>query len=266
MMILFPIFFGFILGDVGYGTLSLIFFTILKFKFPDFKNILSVMQISAISSILFGVLYGEYFGYEPHLFAFEFHRVNYPENLLLIALIFGLFHINLGLLVGIINSIQRSLKEVFSDYVSWIILQIGISLIYLSNILGNDVLFYLGILGIITTIALLYMGHGILGVIEIPGLFTNILSYARLMAIGLSSVVIAVLINQMTFPLIFGGGIISTIIGILMITTLHIANTVLGNFESFLQSLRLHYVEFFSKFYEGGGKEFEPFGLKDKGE
>ena len=265
MVLFFPLFFGFILGDFGYGLVTFLIFSVLKSKFPDMKNIFSVMQLSSISSMFFGVLYGEYFGFEPELFAFEFHRANYPETLLLIALIFGLIHINLGFLIGILNHIKSSLKKVFCDYVSWMILQIGVGFIYLSTIMNNDFLFYLGFVCIGITIILLYIGHGFQGVIEIPTLFTNILSYARLMAVGLSSIAIAVLVNEFSVPMI-QGGVVSAIFGIILITTGHLFNIALGNFESFLQSLRLHYVEFFSKFYEGGGREFKPFGLKNQEE
>ncbi|MCH8519845.1 MAG: hypothetical protein LAT82_03775 [Nanoarchaeota archaeon] len=261
MVLFFPLFFGFILGDFGYGLVTFLIFSLLKSKFPDMKNIFSVMQLSSISSMFFGVLYGEYFGFEPHLFAFEFHRANYPETLLLIALIFGLIHINLGFLIGILNHIKYSMKKVFCDYISWMILQVGVGLIYLGSTMSNDLLFYLGFGCIGITIILLYIGHGFQGVIEIPTLFTNVLSYARLMAVGLSSIAIAVLVNEFSVPLI-QGGIVSAIFGIILITTGHLFNIALGNFESFLQSLRLHYVEFFSKFYEGGGREFKPFGLK----
>lgn len=261
MLIFFPIFFGLILGDVGYGTLTLLIFSALKFKFPDMKNLFSVMQLSSISSILFGILYGEYFGYEPKLFPFEFHRVDYPETMLIIALLFGLLHINIGYIVGIMNNINKSVKKVFTDYVSWIILQIAIAALYFGYTSQLTSLVYSGYLGVLITLVLLYIGHGLQGVIEITSIFTNIMSYARLMAVGISSVVIAVLINEFSFPL-FQGNIISIFFGIILITTAHTFNMVLGNFESFLQALRLHYVEFFSKFYEGGGREFNPFGSK----
>ncbi|MFP4402047.1 MAG: V-type ATP synthase subunit I [Candidatus Nanoarchaeia archaeon] len=265
MMLFFPLFFGFILGDFGYGVTSFLFFAFLKYKLPNLKNILNVMQLSAVSSMVFGIIYGEYFGFEPKLFAFEFHRANYPETLLIIALIFGLFHLNLGFLIGIMNSIKHSIKKVFTDYVSWMILQLGALFIYLSMTTSYASLSYVGYGCILLTIVLLYIGHGFQGVIEIPTLFTNIMSYARLMAVGISSIAIAVLINDFSVPLI-QSGIVGAIFGITLFTLGHVFNIVLGNFESFLQSLRLHYVEFFSKFYEGGGREFKPFGVKTKEE
>lgn len=263
MVLFFPLFYGFILGDFGYGLVTFLIFSVLKSKFSDMKNMFSVMQLSSISSMFFGIIYGEYFGFEPELFAFEFHRANYPETLLIIALVFGLIHINLGFLIGILNHIKSSIKKVFCDYVSWMILQIGVGFIYLSTVFNIDLLFYLGFALIGITAILLYIGHGFQGVIEIPTLFTNILSYARLMAVGLSSIAIAVLVNEFSVPMI-QGGVVSAIFGIILITTGHLFNIALGNFESFLQSLRLHYVEFFSKFYEGGGREFKPFGIKNQ--
>lgn len=265
MLIFFPIFFGFILGDFGYGLVTFLIFSLLKFKLPDMKSIFSVMQISSISSMFFGVLYGEYFGFEPKLLPFEFHRAEHPETLLLIAIIFGLVHINLGFVIGIINSINKSIKKVFCDYISWMILQLGVLALYFGYTSQIDTLIYLGYAGVLITIILLYMGHGIQGVIEIPTLFTNVMSYARLMAVGLSSIAIAVLVNDFSVPLL-QGGVVSIIFGVLLITIGHLFNIALGNFESFLQSLRLHYVEFFSKFYEGGGREFKPFGAKIKEE
>ena len=259
MLFFFPIFFGFILGDFGYGLTSLLVFSALKIKLPDMRKMLSIMQLSSISAMAFGIWYGEYFGFEPKLLPFEFHRSHDPNTLLIIAVIFGLLHINTGLFIGILNNI-RNFKKIMTDYVSWFILQFAIGCFYLGSTVSSTYT-YIAYVLLLTSAVLFYKGHGVGGVIEMPSLITNVLSYARLMAVGLSSIVIAVLVNDFSVPLI-QGGIVSAIFGIVLFTLGHVFNIILGNFEGFLHTLRLHYVEFFTKFYQGGGEEFKPFGRR----
>lgn len=84
----------------------------------------------------------------------------------------------------------------------------------------------------------------------------NIISYARIMAVGLTSVLLAFVANYMA------GRIGSVWAGITVALLLHIFNLLLGVFAPTIHSLRLHYVEFLSKFMEPGGKEFKPLGRK----
>lgn len=261
MFLIFPIFFGFILGDVIYGLLSLIFFSVLKIKMPKIKDFMTILQISSISSMIFGIIYGEFIGFEFHgAFYGLFERSHHPETLLMFAVLFGLIHINLGLIVGFVNAIPNW-KKAICDKLSFVILQFGIVGLYLGNLYVSESLTLAGVILLLLALILIYIGHGFIGIIEVPSFFTNILSYARLMAVGLSSVVIAILINDYS-QVFFSKGIFGILAGILLFTFGHLFNIALGNFEGFLHTLRLHYVEFFTKFYSGEGREFKPFGKK----
>jgi V/A-type H+/Na+-transporting ATPase subunit I len=90
-------------------------------------------------------------------------------------------------------------------------------------------------------------------------MFSNMLSYARLVAIGLASVYLAFVVNQIAGGMFVKGGLWLAL-GVIILIIGHAVNLALGLMGPFLHSLRLHYVEFFTKFYEGGGRQYKPFG------
>lgn len=258
----FPIFFGIMLGDVGYGLLSFFLFWILKRKMPKASSFFSILMLASFVTILFGLLFGELFGKEfIHPIISREHEM---FTLLYLSIAIGIIHVNIGLVVGFINEMKNhGIAHAIYAKASWIVLQIGIAMLALAyfGIMKIPLLFGAAFLG--ASILMLIKGEGIKGIIELPSILTNIMSYARLMAIGLSSVILAVIINDSAKEFFQQGGIF-VIMGILVLIIGHAINLMLGLLGSFLHSLRLHYVEFFSKFFHGGAKRYQPFGMKEE--
>ncbi|MDD5163836.1 MAG: V-type ATP synthase subunit I [Candidatus ainarchaeum sp.] len=259
MAITFPIFFGFMLGDVGYGIIMLAIFGFLAFKAKgQLKGFSRILIWSALSSVFFGFVFGELFGaefIEPLL-----NRVHEPTQVLGVAIAIGFVHINIGLLVGFYNELKNhGLKKAILAKLGWIAFESGIVLLALDALQIAQIGMIPGAIVVLVSIAMLYMGEGARGLVELPSIFSNMLSYSRLFAVGLSSVSIALVVNQMAGSL-WEAGIVGMIGAIVILVIGHILNTALGLLGCSLHSLRLHYVEFFGKFFKGGGQKFVPFG------
>jgi len=180
-----------------------------------------------------------------------------------------LVHINLGFVLGFFNELRhKGLFKAFAAKLSWILLEAGIAIAATSKISGIPVAF--GTVTAIAALVLIYIGESrkpldfeasIRSLIEVPGLFSNLLSYTRLMAVGLSSVSLAAVFNSIAMQSAHGGAL-GMFIAVLILFIGHTINLALGLLGGFLHSLRLHYVEFFTKFFEGGAVQFKPFGAR----
>ena len=260
----FPIFFGFMLGDIGYGLTTLLLFLFLKRKMPKFSGFFNILIFSSITTILFGVVFGEIYGAE-NILGFELPRLlsrNPTHNrqpLMISAIFWGILHVNLGLVIGFINELGEHgiWKAIFAKG-SWFVLEVGAVFLGLSIAKIGNIPLLAGLIVILLSIIGLIIGEGLKGIFEIPSLFGNILSYLRLMAIGLSSVGLAIVINDLAGAF-FKPITVFSIFGVLILVIGHIINIGLGLLGGFLHSMRLHYVEFFTKFYKGGGIPYNPF-------
>lgn len=265
MFLTFPLFFGFMLGDFGYGILTLAIFLILRSKIPPLRNLMSVLCFSSISTIIFGLAYGEFFGFEelggyhiPHLLS----RVHAAEELFMISVLLGMVHVNIGLIIGFFNALNmHGLKHAVLEKASWILLEVSAAVIALPMLGYNMLPSSAGYAMFVLSVIMIGKGEGIKGILELPSIVTNILSYARLMAVGLVSVILAVVVNENATTL-FHAGPLGMAFATLIFVAGHTVNILLGLMSPFIHSMRLHYVEFFLKFYHGGGKRYMPFGSK----
>lgn len=265
MAFTFPLFFGFMLGDIGYGLTTFFLFWLIrkKIKVKEVQALTTVLMIASIASIIFGFVFGEFYGFE----IFEkplIHRVHEINLMILISVIVGLIHLNVGFIIGFFNAMKKhSVFKAFCEKGSWIVVELGAAVIA-SGMLGINIPFQSIIGGIIVLagIALLYMGEGVTGLIELPSLLSHTLSYTRLFGIGLASVELALIINKFVGEFM-QMGIVGIIAGILILVLGHALNIFLGVLGPFIQSIRLHYVEFFTKFFKGGGVPYAPFGQKN---
>ncbi len=268
--IFFPIFFGIIVGDIGYGLCILGFALVMKWKFKKLdwlQQLMNIMIISAIPTIFFGYLFGEFFGnfgemmgwlHPVHFLGITWNRLEAMIPMLILAITLGVFHIFVGLGIGAFNAYTRRSKKHLCEKCGMIGVLVGIILL-LGIIAGfaPGIVLIPAIIIVAVTIPLIFIGGGTLGVIEIMSTLGNILSYARIMAIGMASVILAMVANTL------GGAIEVVVLGIVVAILLHALNIVLAMFSPSLHTVRLHIVEFYSKFYEGGGELYLPFGKEN---
>lgn len=266
MAIFLPLFFGMILGDVGYGTLLLLLclLALRRLSQPGTsRDVVKVLAMGSGWSILFGFLYGEAFGTlgeEFGLHAIWFDRASAEQvtSLLLLSIAVGVVHVTLGLVLGVWEAAKERSQHLLLERGGMLVGLIGLFLI-VATVADQlpDGFMNPGVAVLLVGIVLLSVPLGWLGVllgpIEFIGLIGNILSYLRIAAVGLASVYMAQLANEVA------GLMGSVIVGVIIAVLIHALNLVLGAFSPTIHSLRLHYVEFFRKFYEGGGESFEPF-------
>ncbi len=272
LAVFFPIFFGLMVGDIGYGLVILAFALILKNKLKAIvfvRNLADILIISSVPTIIFGFLFGEFFGdfgeimgwiHPVHFLGVTWNRLEAIIPMLIFAIALGVIHIFLGLIIGIYNEITRKNKKHISEKVGMLLALSGlIAIIALGLEITPAWTFYPTIAMVIIALVLIIYGAGAMGPLEIMSSVGNILSYARLMAIGLASVILAFVANKL------GGEMEVLALGILVAVLLHTLNIILAMFSPSIHSVRLHLVEFFSKFYKGGGITYKPFKKEIKG-
>lgn len=197
-----------------------------------------------------------------------YSKVHDIQALLVWSVLIGVVHLNLGFFLGIRNVAKaHGVTLAIQEKAAWIFLQLGAAYAVLGSLNHWPLAVPVGGAIILASIALLWMGAqkvlgaGFIAVLEVFGLFGNLLSYTRLAAIGASKAGMVIAFTSIGFTTIGGGNVHSPagwavfLLGMLLVIVLAILSGA-------LQSLRLQFVEFFGKFFTGGGRPYVPFGRR----
>jgi V/A-type H+/Na+-transporting ATPase subunit I len=266
LAIFFPLFFGIMVGDIGYGLIILVLGLIVRQKYreiPFARNMAGMLIISSVPAIIFGFLFGEFFGnigehfgwiHPVYFLGISWNRAEAIIPMLVLAISIGVVHVLFGLSLGVRNAVILKNRHHLAERSGMILMITGIilALVAAAGVAPQEALYGAATLMVVGLPLVLY-GAGPFGAIEVMSTVGNILSYARLMAIGMASVILAIVANELA------GAFDIVIIGVILAILLHTLNVALAMFSPSIHSIRLHLVEFFSKFYEGGGVPYKPF-------
>lgn len=257
--VFFPMFFGIILGDVGYGLVLGFLAIVFRLRSePDslLRSVAGIAGACSVFTIAFGALYGEVFGdLARRAIGLEpiFDREEALVPFLGFAVALGFVHVLLGLVLGAINSMRLDPRQSLGRGLSAVVLiLIAVALLAAVRILPGS-FFTPAVVALLVAFPVLVVVEGFLAPVEILSTIGNVLSYARIMALGTASVVMAIVANRLVGAL--GGAVVGVLFGLLF----HLVNFALGVFGPTIHALRLHYVEFFGKFYSPGGVRYRPF-------
>lgn len=315
IFVFFPIMFGMILGDIGYGLMTLVVLILLKRKFrtDGWQQLINIVMIASVWAIIFGIFFGEIFGplglwgrifgHLPELqiellkeeglyfgegvygslgrlgplgvFPMDRLATNAVLMLIGVSIFIGVLHCTVGSILGVkteLNYGER--KHAYFERLPVLLFQLFFAVFLLGLIMGQMIMVGVAGIVILASIVMMVMGpEGPMGMAHVPFYVSNLISYLRLLAIGLASVGLAFAANQLAFfvimPMLSGGAhdsanftFIAIVVGMIVLVVVHFINMLLGILSPFMHPLRLHYVEMFTKFYSahGGGVEYSPFG------
>lgn len=258
--VFFPMFFGLILGDIGYGlVLAGLALWLRRKGLPGstVRSIGEVLGACAAFTVAFGLVFGEFFGdlgrrwFGLHPLLLDREEALLPFLGLAIAI--GLAHIGVGMVLGIINAARGHPRLAVGRTASLVMLiMLVVALLAATRVLP-DGFFTPAVVILLLAFPVLVIAEGIIAPIEFLSTVSNVLSYARIMALGTASVMMAVVANRLA------GAVGGVLVGLLFGLLFHLVNFALGIFAPTIHGLRLHYVEFFGKFYSPGGQEYRPF-------
>lgn len=272
--IMFPFFFGYCLTDAFYGIIVAIVGIVLIRGLGKTSNTMNSMGYILIAcgiwTIILGLATNGFIGdFTERFLAYRLPTVVpliesfvHPENILIIALAIGIVYENIGFLIGAIDNIRYgNVKDAIGSQLCWFVLEAGIVLLALGFLVPSVGMIgmVIGAVLVVACLVMLIYANGFYGVMDVFGYLGNILSYARLLALCLATGGIAMTVNILTGLCYDMIPVIGVVLAVIVFILGHIANMMFNVLGAFINSLRLHYVEFFGQFFMGGSKKFEAF-------
>jgi V/A-type H+-transporting ATPase subunit I len=296
------ILFGMMLSDAAYGFIvaSVCGIFLLKFKkmASGTRNMLKLFFFCGVSTLFWGIMFSGYFGDIVDVISSTFFGktvsippvwfkpLEDPMRMLIITLAIGIVHIFIGLGIQFYQLCRaKRYKDAIYDVGLWVVFVLGLIFLFLPTEMFQSIsqmttqfppflstlgkwMALAGMVGIIATggreskspVKRILMG--LYSVYNVTGYLSDILSYSRLLALGLATGVIASVVNQI--GIMVTGNWVGIIIFVIIFIGGHLFNIAISGLGAYVHSNRLEFVEFFSRFYEGGGRAFEPFKLNSK--
>ena len=297
MSVFYVFLFGLMLSDAAYGAIVSIACGVLILKFPrmseGMKKSIQLFFWCGLSTLFWGIMFGGYFGdvinvvsrtffgHEVGIKALWFVPLNNPMKLLIYSMVFGLIHLFTGLgIKGYMCIRDKKYVDFLCDVVLWYVFLFGLILLLIpTDIFAsiaqvqitfppvvNAIAKWASILGAVGIVLMsgranknfgLRIALGAYDLYNVTGWLSDVLSYSRLLALGLATGVIAQVVNQMGS--MGGKSVFGVILFVIVFIIGHVFNIAINLLGAYVHTNRLQYVEFFGKFYEGGGRAFHPF-------
>jgi V/A-type H+-transporting ATPase subunit I len=264
------LFLGMMYGDAAYGLIlaSLCWYAMKKIRMAGMaEKLFKLLILGGVSSMLFGIVTGSYFGSLP-IPPIWFSPIDDPLKMLVVSMAVGVIHIYTGIIINMVHRIKSGqVLDAIYDQGFWLVFLTGL-LLMIPGTFGQaaKIIAIIGAGGLILTQGrdnkniIKRLLSGIMSLYDISGYLSDVLSYSRLLALGLGTTVIGMVINNMV-SMAAEGGAVGIVLGAIIFVGGHGFNLLINVIGAYVHASRLQYVEFFTKFYESGGRSFAPFRI-----
>jgi len=273
----FFLFTGLCLTDAGYGFVLVLVSALLWMRYKQLRGFFMLLMLIGVSTIICGALIGGWFGGLVPIQLLWFDAMKNPISFLILAFVLGFVHLIWGLLVEFYDALRsRDFLHAFADVFLWLslLLSVGAFAALAAGVapkfLEQPITVWLcaSTAGLVLTQGrhernpIMKVFSGVISLYSLVGYFSDVMSYSRLLALGLSTGVVAMIVNELAkIGLNMGLGPLGIVIAAGILIGGHAFNLILSLLGAYIHSLRLQYVEFFSKFLTGGGVRYEPLRL-----